>query len=304
MCARRGWPRGAGRASTTSIVLGGDLLALVGVVGVELPGVPVARLVDVGPELVAAAVEHLARRRACRTRSPACRPRAISTRTRSFSSVSAARGHRPPAGSPGTITRASSPSIVPAVSGRPSSRARSGRGDEIGVHDEHARARRRRRQRAGESRASAGLATSPRAARSRRRARPRRPRRPRGCCEPGRMSWNSLRSSTRHGGSSDSGQPARRPARPAPRQRLGGDERALGAAVRALGAALRGQRAAVELEVELADPDRQLARAAPRRGRRTRRRARSAGAGQRREVVQLARRARPSPRSAPPPPSP
>ena len=38
---------------------------------------------------------------------------------------------------------------------------------------------------------------------------------------------------------------------------LGGDQRPLGPAVQELGAALRGQRAAVELEVDLADPDRQ-----------------------------------------------
>src|SRR5207245_1491090 len=40
----------------------GELDALVGVGRVELPGVPLARLVDVGPDLVAAPVEYLAPR--------------------------------------------------------------------------------------------------------------------------------------------------------------------------------------------------------------------------------------------------
>jgi hypothetical protein len=52
-----------GPPSTTSHVLEpADLLAVVAVVGVDVPGVPGARQVDVGPQLVAATGEHLAAR--------------------------------------------------------------------------------------------------------------------------------------------------------------------------------------------------------------------------------------------------
>ena len=72
------------------------------------------------------------------------------------------------------------------------------------------------------------------------------------------MSWNSLRSSTRHCGSSDGGQRLAEAASPCSPSVSAVIERALGAAVQVLGAALGGQRAAVQLEVDLADPDRQL----------------------------------------------
>ena len=71
------------------------------------------------------------------------------------------------------------------------------------------------------------------------------------------MSWNSLRRIRRQCSSSE--RPARPPSSVAMLgQRLGGDQRALGAAVQVLGAALGRQGAAVELEVDLADPDRQV----------------------------------------------
>ena len=76
--------------------------------------------------------------------------------------------------------------------------------------------------------------------------------------DPGRMSWNSLRSSTLPEGLERGRQlPARE--RGQATEHLGGHEVALGAAVRALRASLGGQRPAMELEIELADPGRSAA---------------------------------------------
>ena len=102
---------------------------------------------------------------------------------------------------------------------------RSGRGERSGLTTSTAALVARPAERAGD-RVECGSLRGLARARPHRRVPPRPSSYTSRMLEPGRMSWNSLRSSTRHCGSSDAGCSARRAARQR-RQRLGRDERAL-----------------------------------------------------------------------------
>ena len=257
---------------------GGDLLALARVVVLDVPGVPVARLVDIGPDLVAATGQRLAAgalvedageravgaistRRSCVLERVSRRRRAAARRRPSRTTA---------AERPGIGRRAGEHA---AALDRLAAGQRVGRdeperaGREVGVDDEDAGPVAGRDDARGDRVEVVGgdaVARGDDAAELRLRhlvdladARA-----GQDVVELVAEEHPPLRLERR-------GQRLAEQRRHA-RQGLGGDQRPLGPAVEELGAALRRQRAAVELEIDLADPDRQRrvlvhARRGPRR---------------------------------------
>ena len=238
-----------------------------GVVLLDVPGVPVARLVDVGPDLVAAVGERLAAGALVEDAGERAVGASISTRRRSFSSQS-------------SPTRERAPAVVSRIDGGGEAGDRGRAGEDAAAFDGLAAGQRVGRRRGGAGAGERSGLTTRTAGRVA------------GGDEAGGDGGEAVGGDAVAFGD-DAGElvlgflvdladagagqdvvelvaqehaPVRLQRRRAPASPrrvaieasgLGGDERALGAAVEVLGAALGGERAAVELEVHLADPDRQ-----------------------------------------------
>ena len=201
--------RGAARAPRPRAARAVSSLALVGVGWRRGPRRPSRAACPRRPRPGCRGRRTRSRPRACRRRRRAVRRRPSRARA-SFSSRSSVAVTGRSGGSPRGTTVTSRPSTVPgAVSGgRPEldpDRPRR----QVGVDHEHAR-RLVVSRRTLPARPARGRPPRPRR-RSPTPARPRPSRRPRGCSSPGRMSWNSLRSRTRHSGSERLGRSRRRP---------------------------------------------------------------------------------------------